>query len=123
MNLGQFSLSLAVKDIHASLAFYQKLGFELYDDHRNENWAILKSGGTVIGLFQGMFEKNLLTFVPEDVRAVQKRLKANGLALDAEADEAATGPAYLTLTDPDGNPIMFDQHDPDYRPTVQPGME
>jgi catechol 2,3-dioxygenase-like lactoylglutathione lyase family enzyme len=118
MELGQFSLSLAVKDIHASLAFYQKLGFELYDDHRDQNWVILKNGNTVIGLFQGMFEKNLLTFVPKDVRGIQKHLKANGVKLDSEADESTTGPAYITLTDPDGNPIMFDQHDPDYKPTV-----
>jgi catechol 2,3-dioxygenase-like lactoylglutathione lyase family enzyme len=118
MELGQFSLSLTVKDIHASLAFYRKLGFDLYDDHRNQNWAILKNGNTVIGLFQGMFEKNLLTFVPTDVRAIQKQLKVNGLTLEAEADESTTGPAYLTLTDPDGNPIMFDQHDPEYKPTV-----
>lgn len=117
MELGQFSLSLAVKDIHTSLAFYLNLGFELYDDHRDQNWAILKNGNTVIGLFQGMFEKNLLTFVPKDVRGIQRQLKANGLTLEAEADESTSGPAYITLTDPDGNPIMFDQHDPDYKPT------
>lgn len=118
MELGQFSLSLTVKDIHASLDFYLKLGFELYDDHRDQNWVILKNGNTVIGLFQGMFEKNLLTFVPKDVRAIQRQLKANGIRLEAEADESTTGPAYITMTDPDGNPIMFDQHDPDYKPSV-----
>jgi lactoylglutathione lyase len=117
MELGKFSLSLTVKDIHASLAFYQKLGFELLDDHRNENWVILQNGNTVIGLFQGMFEKNLLTFVPKDVRGIQKQLKTNGLTLTSEADESTMGPAYITLTDPDGNPIMFDQHDPGYKPT------
>ncbi|MBK7181104.1 MAG: VOC family protein [Chloroflexi bacterium] len=118
MELGKFSLSLAVTDIHASLAFYQNLGFALLDDHRDENWVILQNGETVIGLFQGMFEKNLLTFVPEDARTIQKQLKARGLKLDSEADESTTGPAYFTLTDPDGNPILFDQHDPDYKPTA-----
>ena len=118
MELGKFSLSLTVKDIHASLAFYQKLGFDLLDDHRNENWVILQKGNTVLGLFQGMFEKNMLTFNPTDVRGIQKHLKAIGIKLNEEADESTTGPAYITLTDPDGNPIMFDQHDPDYKPTA-----
>lgn len=118
MELGKFSLSLTVKDIHASLAFYQKLGFDLLDDHRNENWVILQKGSTVIGLFQGMFEKNILTFNPTDVRGIQKHLKANGIKLIEEADESTTGPAYITLIDPDGNPIMFDQHDPNYKPTA-----
>jgi catechol 2,3-dioxygenase-like lactoylglutathione lyase family enzyme len=117
MELGPFALSLAVQDIAASRKFYESLGFEAYDDHQDQGWMILKNAGTTIGLFQGMFERNLLTFVTPDVRAVQKQLKANGLTLTAEADEATTGPAHLTLEDPDGNPILLDQHDPEYTPT------
>ena len=117
MDLGNFSISLAVKDIAASRAFYQKLGFEIYDDHEDENWIILRHGEAVIGLFQGMFEGNILTFNPTDVRAIQKQLKAGGLSLEAEADESTTGPAYVTLSDPDGNAILLDQHDPNYKPT------
>lgn len=117
MDLGQFSVSLAVKDIRASSAFYQKLGFEIYDDHADQNWMILRSGEAVIGLFQGMFAGNILTFNPQDARAVQRRLKENGLQLALEADETTTGPAYLQLVDPDGNAILIDQHDPEYRPT------
>jgi len=117
MNLGKFSISLAVKDIQASRSFYESLGFEAYDDHQDQNWIILRNGEAVIGLFQGMFEKNLLTFIPTDVRAIQKVLKASGLQLEHEADETTSGPDYVTLTDPDGNPILIDQHDPDYKPT------
>lgn len=121
MKLGQFSVCLAVKDIHASRVFYENLGFEAYDDHEDENWMILRQGDAVIGLFQGMFEKNLLTFNPNpqemDVREVQRRLKANGIKLGHEADESTTGPDYLDLVDPDGNPILIDQHDPNYKPT------
>jgi len=117
MNLGRFSISLAVKDIHASMEFYQKLGFEIYDDHASENWAILRSGEAMIGLFQGMFDKNALTFNPSDVRTIQRNLKANGVSLLSEADETTTGPAHITLIDPDDNPILFDQHDPNYKPT------
>jgi len=121
MNLGQFSLSLSVKDIHASCAFYQKLGFEIYDDHRDQNWMILIQGQAVIGLFQGMFEGNILTFNPQDARAIQRSLKASGVPLTVEADESTSGPAYLQLVDPDGNAILIDQHDPNYLPTSKGG--
>jgi lactoylglutathione lyase len=121
MKLGQFSISLAVKDIHASRKFYEALGFEVYDDHEAENWLILQNGEAVIGLFQGMFEKNIMTFNPNpevmDVREIQRRLKESGLELGHEADETTTGPDYLDLVDPDGNPILIDQHDPNYKPT------
>jgi len=117
MDLGQFSLSLSVENIAESRAFYQKLGFEIYDDHEKEHWVILKQGDVVLGLFQGMFEGNVLTFNPTDVRAVQKALKAQGVPLMTEADEETKGPAYLMLQDPDGNTILIDQHDPAYKPT------
>ena len=122
MNLGAFSLSLAVKDIAASRAFYEKLGFEQVHGDQAQNWLILRNGETTVGLFQGMFERNMLTFNPgwngraeplkefEDIRAIQRRLKASGLTLTSEADESTTGPASLTLVDPDGNPILLDQH-------------
>jgi catechol 2,3-dioxygenase-like lactoylglutathione lyase family enzyme len=122
MKLGAFSISLAVKDLAASRAFYEKLGFERVMGDPAQNWLILRNGETTIGLFQGMFDRNMLTFNPgwnsqakpldsfDDVRAIQKVLKANGLALTSEADEAATGPGSLTLIDPDGNPILIDQH-------------
>ncbi len=120
MNLGAFSVSLAVKDIKASRAFYEKLGFRSVMGEGN--WLILRNGSTTIGLFQGMFEANILTFNPgwdqrgqplkkfEDIRELQKRLKKSGLRLEAEADESTTGPASLTLADPDGNVILLDQH-------------
>jgi catechol 2,3-dioxygenase-like lactoylglutathione lyase family enzyme len=117
MNPGTFSISLAVKDIGASLAFYRKLGFEVYDGDQSQGWLILKNGEANIGLFQGMFEKNLLTFNPSDVRSIQKKLEAAGVKLIEKADLATEGPAYITMEDPDGNPIMFDQHDPDYKPS------
>ena len=122
MKLGTFSISLAVKDIIASHAFYEKLGCEQVDGDPTQNWLILRNGETTIGLFQGMFERNTLTFNPgwtnqaqtlkefEDIRKIQQRLKANGLTLTSEADESTTGPASLTLIDPDGNPILIDQH-------------
>ena len=126
MQLGNFSVSLAVKDIHASKAFYEKLGFKVFGGDIAQNWLILKQvsprGEHVVGIFQGMFEKNMLTFNPgwdsnaqkldafDDVRAIQRQLKAQGVALDVEADEKTTGPAYIMLTDPDGNPILIDQH-------------
>lgn len=122
MKLGAFSISLAVKDIATSRAFYEKLGFEQVLGDQAQNWLILRNGETTVGLFQGMFERNMLTFNPgwdsraeplkdfEDVREIQRRLKAGGLALSSEADESATGPASLTLIDPDGNPILIDQH-------------
>lgn len=121
MNLGQFSLSLTVKDIRAAREFYQKLGFELHDDHEDQNWVILRQGNTVIGLFQGMFEKNLLTFHPADVRQVSEQLKAQGVTLDSEVNDAETGYIYTTLTDPDGNPILLDTVPADYTPTSAGG--
>ena len=122
MELGTFSISLAVKDIQASRDFYVKLGFDDFGGNISQNWLILKNGETVIGLFQGMFEKNMLTFNPgwdgnaqnlesfADVRELQSQLKAQGVALMSEADPSTTGPAYFMLEDPDGNPILFDQH-------------
>lgn len=122
MELGAFSVSLAVKDLEASRAFYEKLGFHVFAGNADENWLILQNGTTTIGIFQDMFDKNILTFNPgwdqsaqpiesfTDVRDVQRRLKAEGVALDMEADETTTGPASFVITDPDGNPILFDQH-------------
>lgn len=120
MELGAFSVSLAVKDIEASKAFYTKFGFEVAGDY--DNWAILRNGEHVIGLFQGMFEGNILTFNPgwnqaaesvdsfTDVRELQKKLKAEGIELMTEADEGTTGPASFMAVDPDGNTILVDQH-------------
>ena len=122
MDLGAFSVSLSVKDIEASREFYEKLGFEPIGGNADDNWLILRNGDHVIGLFQGMFEKNILTFNPgwdqqcnetdsfTDVREIQRALKERGLALVREADEASQGPASLTLIDPDGNPVLIDQH-------------
>ena len=122
MELGAFSISLAVKDIKASKEFYEKLGFKAFFGEISKNWLILKNGECVIGLFQGMFEKNVLTFNPgwdsnaqklnnfTDVRELQRQLKAQGVELMSEADESATGPASFMLMDPDGNPILIDQH-------------
>lgn len=122
MQLGAFSVSLAVKDIKASKEFYEKLGFKTFGGDVAHNWAILKNGDHIIGLFQGMFEKNILTFNPgwdqdaknvdpfTDVRELQKQLKTEGLALMSEADESTTGPASFMLKDPDGNTILVDQH-------------
>ena len=122
MELGAFSISLAVKDIKASKAFYEKLGFTSLGGNIDQNWIILKNGPHVIGLFQGMFEKNMLTFNPgwdqeaknlpafTDVRELQRQLKAQGAPFVSEADESTTGPASFILTDPDGNPILVDQH-------------
>ena len=122
MNLGAFSLSLSVKDIAASKDFYGKLGFEPIGGDIEQNWLILRNGDHVIGLFQGMFDRNVLTFNPgwdqqcgetesfTDVRQIQRELKARGLTLVREADDDGTGPASCTLLDPDGNPILIDQH-------------
>jgi catechol 2,3-dioxygenase-like lactoylglutathione lyase family enzyme len=122
MELGAFSISLAVKDIKASQVFYEKLGFKVFGGDIAQNWLILKSGDHVIGLFQGMFEKNILTFNPgwdsnarplntfTDVRELQRQLKAQGVAFVSEADESTTGPASFVVVDPDGNPILIDQH-------------
>lgn len=122
MQLGNFSISLAVKDLQASKAFYEKFGFTVFHGEAAQNWLIMKNGDHVIGLFQGMFEKNTLTFNPgwdsnaaelesfTDVRELQRRLKAAGVQLVAEADEGTTGPASFVAIDPDGNPILVDQH-------------
>ena len=122
MELGAFSISLAVKDIEASRAFYEKFGFEVFGGDASQNWLILKNGDHTIGLFQGMFEKNMLTFNPgwdsnasqlntfTDVRKLQRQLKAQGVHMMTEADEATTGPASFVVIDPDGNPILVDQH-------------
>ncbi len=111
MHLGHFSISLAVKDLAASRTFYETLGFEVTGGQAEQNWLILQNGDSTIGLFQGMFESNVLTFNPGwDAREIQRRLKDNGLALTAEADESTTGPASLMLIDPDGNQVLIDQH-------------
>jgi catechol 2,3-dioxygenase-like lactoylglutathione lyase family enzyme len=121
MELGAFSISLAVKDLAASRAFYEKFGFKAFMGD-GESWQILKNGDHVIGLFQGMFEKNTLTFNPgwdsnanrvdsfTDVRELQRQLKAQGVQFAVEAYETSTGPAYFMAIDPDGNPVLFDQH-------------
>ncbi len=122
MELGAFSISLAVKDIAASKSFYAKLGFQIIGGDEAQNWLILRNGDHTIGLFQGMFEGNILTFNPgwdknaealesfTDIRQLQQKLKAQGVQLTSEADESATGPASVTLIDPDGNSILLDQH-------------
>lgn len=122
LELGNFSVSLAVKDIRASKAFYEKLDFKQVSGKLEQHWVVLQNGSTTIGLFQGMFEKNSLTFNPgwdsdkktlkefQDVRELQRILKERGLKLDTVADESTVGPAFFTLTDPDGNPILVDQH-------------
>ena len=122
MELGAFSVSLTVKDIAASKAFYEKLGFTVFAGDQSQHWLILKNGDHAIGLFQGMFEKNILTFNPgwdsnaqklasfTDVRALQQHLKDHGVNLVLEADENSTGPASLMMVDPDGNTILVDQH-------------
>ena len=122
MELGAFSVSLAVKDIHASKAFYEKLGFSVFGGDIDQNWLIMKNGEHLLGLFQGMFDSNILTcnlgwdqgandldsFT--DVREIQKHLKQQGVDLVTEADETGSGPGSLMLTDPDGNMILLDQH-------------
>jgi lactoylglutathione lyase len=122
MELGAFSVSLAVKDLEASRKFYEKLGFQSFAGDASQNWLILRNGQHVIGLFQGMFEKNILTFNPgwdqgaqklasfTDVRELQRRLKAAGVTPVQEADESTTGPASFIVADPDGNTILVDQH-------------
>ena len=122
MELGAFSVSLSVKDLEASRSFYAKLGFESFGGDASQNWLVLKNGDHVIGLFQGMFERNTLTFNPgwdqdaneleafSDVRELQQELKRRGVAIVSEADETTTGTASCMLMDPDGNPILIDQH-------------
>jgi catechol 2,3-dioxygenase-like lactoylglutathione lyase family enzyme len=127
MRLGNFSVSLTVRDLGASRAFYEKLGFRVIGGNPAQNWLILQNETSTIGLFQGMFDKNTLTFNPgwdrtcstlpdfDDVRDIQRMLKSRGLALASEADESTSGPASLMLLDPDGNPILIDQHVPNPR--------
>jgi catechol 2,3-dioxygenase-like lactoylglutathione lyase family enzyme len=122
MQLGAFSISLTVKDIEASRAFYEKFGFKPFGGNAAQNWLILKNGDHIIGLFHGMFDRNILTFNPgwdsnakklasfTDVRELQRTLKAQGVELTTEADESTTGPASFIAVDPDGNPILVDQH-------------
>jgi catechol 2,3-dioxygenase-like lactoylglutathione lyase family enzyme len=122
INLGTFSVSLAVKDLKTSRSFYEKLGFKVFAGDASQNWLILRNGDHFIGLFQGMFEKNILTFNPgwdsnaqkldvfTDVRDLQRQLKAQGITFQTEADEASTGPTSFMIVDPDGNPILVDQH-------------
>ncbi len=122
MELGAFSVSLAVKDLEASRTFYETLGFEAFFGEAAQGWLILRNGAATIGLFQGMFERNILTFNPgwdhdaqplesyTDVREIQRRLKTAGIRLEQEADEATTGPASVIVVDPDGNQVLLDQH-------------
>jgi catechol 2,3-dioxygenase-like lactoylglutathione lyase family enzyme len=122
MKLGNFSVSLAVKDLAASREFYEKLGFRVVSGDAKQNWLVLSNDTSRIGIFQGMFDKNMLTYNPgwdskkntladfDDVREIQKQLKKKGLKLSPEADETTTGPAYFMMSDPDGNPILVDQH-------------
>jgi catechol 2,3-dioxygenase-like lactoylglutathione lyase family enzyme len=122
MKLGAFSISLTVKDIHKSKEFYENLGFTYKGGNIDQNWIVLKNENAVIGLFQGMFEDNIITFNPgwdgnaqnieefDDVRAIQTQLKNAGIELTKEADQSTIGPEYITLTDPDGNNILIDQH-------------
>ena len=122
MILGAFSVSLNVKDIQTSKSFYENLGFEVFGGDVSQNWLIMKNGSCTIGLFQGMFEKNILTFNPgwdenatklgsfTDVRELQLQLKAKGIKIETEADEETSGPASFVVVDPDGNPIFVDQH-------------
>lgn len=109
MELGQFSVSLAVNDIAASRSFYETLGFTVILGNQEENWLILQNDGATIGLFQGMFEKNILTFNPANVRTIQQTLKSQGISFHTEADESTEGPAHAVLFDPDGNQILLDQ--------------
>jgi lactoylglutathione lyase len=122
MQLGAFSVSLTVKDLDASRTFYEKFGFEVFGGDATQNWLIMKNGDHAIGLFQGMFERNMLTFNPgwdnnasklesfTDVRELQRELKTQGVQLMTEADETTTGPASFIAVDPDGNPLLVDQH-------------
>ena len=122
MDLGTFSISLAVKDLEASRRFYEKLGFSVFTGDQSQNWLIMKNGDHAIGLFQGMFDRNILTFNPgwssdaqqleefTDVRELQRELKNRGIKMISEADESSTGPSSFMIVDPDGNTILVDQH-------------
>jgi lactoylglutathione lyase len=122
MKLGAFSISLAVSDLGKSRAFYEELGFGAVGGDADQGWLIMRNDAAIVGLFQGMFEKNILTFNPgwdmdaneldsyTDIREIQRRLLSRGVQLETTADEASTGPASITLLDPDGNPVLIDQH-------------
>lgn len=122
MKLGVFSISLAVKDLKASKAFYENLGFQVFGGDMEKNYLIMKNEDSLIGLFQGMFEQNILTFNPgwdsnaqtledfDDVREIQRELKSKGIELNREAEEHSSGPASIVFFDPDGNVILIDQH-------------
>jgi catechol-2,3-dioxygenase len=122
MKLGAFSISLSVKDINVSKQFYESLGFSVFGGGLSKNYLIMKNGNSLIGLFQGMFPKNILTFNPgwdenaqkvenfDDIRQIQRQLKSKNIKLESEADESTSGPASFVVTDPDGNAILFDQH-------------
>ncbi len=122
MKLGAFSVSLSVKDLKASKAFYEKLGFRVFAGDFEKNYFIMKNEDSLIGLFQGMFENNILTFNPgwdasankldefDDVREIQKNLKEEGVSFESEADEKTSGPGSFVVLDPDGNAILVDQH-------------
>jgi catechol 2,3-dioxygenase-like lactoylglutathione lyase family enzyme len=122
MDLGAFSISLAVRDLHASKDFYERLGFSAFHGDADQGWLMLKNGAVVIGLFQGMFERNILTFNPgwdqdarpvdpfTDIRDLRAQLTARGLTVEPGVDEASSGPASFVINDPDGNPILIDQH-------------
>lgn len=135
VQLGNFSVSLSVKDIKASFAFYEKLDFKKVGGNLAQKWVVMQNGTTTIGLFQGMFEKNMLTFNPGwnseketlkdflDVRDIQRTLKARGIEFQTTADEKTDGPASFVLNDPDGNPILFDQHVPKPKPSNTPAKK
>lgn len=122
MKLGAFSISLSVKDIQASKQFYENLGFTVFGGDINQNWLIMKNGDSIIGLFKGMFENNIITFNPgwdqnaknvekfDDVREIQRQLESKGIEFETKADEKTTGPASFIIKDPDGNTILVDQH-------------
>ena len=122
MKLGAFSVSLAVNDLSASKSFYEKLGFSEFHGDASQNWLIMKNENHVIGLFQGMFDKNIMTFNPgwdnnaqaldslTDVRELQRELRDQGITIESEADESTSGPASIMINDPDGNTILIDQH-------------
>ncbi len=122
MELGTFSISLAVKDLQQSINFYQKLGFRVFAGETAENWSIMKNGDCAIGLFQGMFDNNIMTFNPgwdndanakskfTDIRQLQAQLKQHGIELVSQVDEDSSGPGSFMIADPDGNTILFDQH-------------
>lgn len=122
MKVGAFSISLSVKDLQASKSFYEKLGFEVFAGSQDKNYLIMKNGNSLIGLFQNMFEGNILTFNPgwdenanaldeyNDIREIQRHLKDKGISINPEVDETTSGPASFMVTDPDGNVLLFDQH-------------